>query len=108
MPYALYSMHGFISAVDAQKSGFSDKDLELLWEALLNAFEQDRAAARGEMSPRKLIVFKHNNNLGSARSSELFDKVIIEKCVDLPRDWKDYSITIDRNLPQGVELLEKL
>ena len=108
VPYALYRMHGFVSAVDAQKSGFSEEDLSLLWEALLNAFEHDRAAARGEMNPRKLIVFKHNNHLGSARSGELFDKVQITKSSDLPRKWGDYTVTIDKTLPPGVELIEML
>lgn len=75
VPYALYRMHGFISAANAIKSGFTEDDLELLWEALLNAFEHDRSAARGEMSPRKLIVFKHDNKLGRARSAELFERV---------------------------------
>ena len=74
----------------------------------MNAFEHDRAAARGEMSPRKLIVFKHNNHLGSARSGELFEKVQIEKNVELPRNWSDYKVTIDKSVPQGVELIEML
>lgn len=108
VPYALYRMHGFVSAVDAQKSGFSEEDLILLWEALLNAFEHDRAAARGEMNPRKLIVFKHNNHLGSSRSGELFDKVQITKKTELPRSWGDYTVTIDKSVPQGVELIEML
>ena len=60
------------------------------------------------MRPRKLIVFKHNNHLGSARSGELFDKVKIEKKVELPREWADYSITIEKSVPQGVELMEML
>jgi len=108
VPYALYRMHGFISAVDAIKSGFSEVDLELLWEALLNAFEHDRAAARGEMNPRKLIIFKHSNHLGSARSGELFDKVQIVKNTELPRSWSDYSVTIDKSIPSEVELIEML
>lgn len=108
VPYALYRMHGFVSAVDAQKSGFSEDDLSLLWEALLNAFEHDRAAARGEMNPRKLIIFKHNNHLGSARSGELFDKVQITKKTDLPRSWGDYTVKIDTPVPPGVELIEML
>ncbi|HNW73216.1 MAG: type I-C CRISPR-associated protein Cas7/Csd2 [Bacteroidales bacterium] len=108
VPYALYRMHGFVSAVDAMKSGFSEEDLTLLWEALLNAFEHDRAAARGEMNPRKLIVFKHNNHLGSARSGELFDKVQIVKNNELPRSWGDYSVTINKSMPAGVELIEML
>lgn len=109
IPYALYRMHGFVSAVDAVKTGFSEADLELLWESLLNAFEHDRAAARGEMNPRKLVIFKHSNHLGNARSGELFDRVVIEKKVDLPRDWDDYSVTINKlNLQQGIEFIERL
>lgn len=109
VPYALYRMHGFISAVDAVKSGFSEEDLELLWEALINAFEHDRAAARGEMNPRKLIVFKHDSHLGNARSGELFERVQIEKNSDLPRTWSDYVFTVNKdNLPSGIEIIEKL
>jgi len=109
VPYALYRMHGFVSAVDARKTGFSEIDLELLWESLLNAFEHDRSAARGEMNPRKLIVFKHGSHLGNARSGELFERVIIEKIVDLPRNWEDYKVKIEENnLPKGIELIQKL
>lgn len=110
IPYALYRMHGFISAVDAQRTGFSEDDLQLLWEALLNAFEHDRSAARGEMTPRKLVVFKHNNHLGCARSGELFEKIKIAKNVDLPRSFTDYNIIVPQkeDMPQGVELIEML
>ncbi|MBU2514679.1 type I-C CRISPR-associated protein Cas7/Csd2 [bacterium] len=108
VPYALYRMHGFISAVDAVKSGFSDNDLELLWESLLNAFEHDRSAARGEMNPRKLIVFKHESHLGNARSGELFDKVKIKNKSDLPRSFEAYEIVINKEIPSGIQLVEKL
>lgn len=93
VPYALYRMHGFISAFDAQKTGFSEEDLELLWEALMNAFEHDRAAARGEMNPRKLVVFKHEeSHLGNARSGQLFDLVQITTPTEKPpRGWDDYK-----------------
>lgn len=109
VPYALYRMHGFISAVDALKTGFSEEDLQLLWEALINAFEHDRAAARGEMNPRKLIVFKHSSHLGNARAGELFSRVEVKKKTEIPRDFKDYDVIIDKNnLPPGVELMEFL
>jgi len=92
VPYALYRMHGFISAVDAQKTKFSEDDLELLWESLSNAFEHDRAAARGEMNPRKLITFKHESHLGNARSGQLFDLVRVTPCDgNPPRGWNDYE-----------------
>jgi CRISPR-associated protein Csd2 len=111
VPYGLYRMHGFISAVDAAKTGFSEDDLSLLWEALLNAFEHDRSAARGEMNPRKLIVFKHDSHLGNARAGELFEKVTVEKKKDvlLPRSFSDYDVTIQKDkLPKGITLEEKL
>ncbi len=112
VPYALYRMHGFVSAVDAAKTGFSENDLNLLWEALLNAFEHDRSAARGEMNPRKLIVFKHDSHLGNARSGELFERVQVEKKKDgnvPPRSWNDYEIKINNEkLPPDISLEEKL
>lgn len=103
VPYALYRMHGFISTVDAIKSGFTVDDLELLWEGLTNAFEHDRSAARGEMNPRKLVIFKHTGHLGNARSGELFERVTITKREELPRKWSDYQVQIDdSDLPVGI------
>lgn len=113
VPYALYRMHGFVSAVDAAKTLFSEDDLNLLWESLLNAFEHDRSAARGEMNPRKLIVFKHDSHLGNARSGELFDFFKVEKKKNSnipPRSWNDYEVpSIDqKSLPKGVTIEIKL
>lgn len=111
VPYGVYRMHGFVSAVDAAKTGFSEDDLGLLWEALLNAFEHDRSAARGEMNPRKLIVFKHESHLGNARAGELFERVKVErkKGIELPRVWNDYEVAIQcEKMPRGVTLDEKL
>ena len=112
VPYALYRMHGFISAVDAQRTGFSEKDLDLLWESLSNAFEHDRAAARGEMNPRKLIIFKHESHLGNARSGQLFDLVQIKPCdQNPPRGWNDYedgvTAPIDGPLPDFPGVMVK-
>jgi CRISPR-associated protein Csd2 len=108
IPYALYRLHGFVSVPDAIKTKFSEEDIELLWEALIQAFEHDRSAARGEMNPRKLFIFKHKTYLGNARSGQLFDLVKIKKLVDLPRDWADYEVDFDQNaLPEGVSLDEK-
>lgn len=112
VPYALYRMHGFISAVDAAKTGFSEDDLKLLWEALLNAFEHDRAAARGEMNPRGLIVFKHDSHLGNARSGELFDRVVVEHAANAaepPRSFADYQIRVnEEKLPAGITVEKKI
>jgi CRISPR-associated protein Csd2 len=107
VPYALYRMHGFISAADAKKTKFSEEDLKLLWESLINAFENDRAAARGEMNPRKLVIFKHKSHLGNELSGRLFKRVSIERNSELPRKIEDYSIIVDKgNLPSGITVQE--
>jgi CRISPR-associated protein Csd2 len=107
VPYALYRMHGFISAVDARKTNFCEEDLKLLWQALINAFEHDRAAARGEMNPRKLVVFKHKSHLGNELSGRLFDRVSVSKNAELPRKIADYSIAVNKgSLPSGVTVQE--
>ena len=107
VPYALYRMHGFISATDAKKTKFTVDDLKLLWKSLINAFENDRAAARGEMSPVKLVIFKHESHLGNALSGHLFKRVSITRNSELPRRIEDYSIVVDKGgLPKGITVQE--
>lgn len=108
VPYGLYVCHGFVSANLAQQTGFSEDDLNLLWDALRNMFDVDRSAARGLMSAQKLIVFKHDSVLGNAPANKLFDLVKVEKlCSGAPRSFKDYSITIDRDhVPVNVTVEE--
>ncbi len=122
VPYGLYVAHGFISAKFAERTGFSEADLDLLFDALKNMFEHDRSAARGEMTTRRLIAFRHDNALGNAPAHSLFDRVQIGRAVDgefrpvddkglgnlrPARKFADYSVSIDReNLPAGVEILD--
>lgn len=124
VPYALYRAHGFISAKLAERTGFDDADLELLMTALETMFEHDHSAARGEMASRKLIVFKHDSALGKAPAHALFDRVRVGRNIDgafrdvddrgidnaaPARKFADYLVTIDRaNLPDGIEILERL
>jgi len=113
VPYGLYRAHGFISAKLAERTGFSSDDLSLLWRALMNMFEHDRSAARGEMAARKLIVFKHDNAMGNAPAHKLFERVQVNRRdgeTDTPaRGYSDYDITIDRdNLPEGIKIEEML
>ena len=111
IPYALYKAEGFISAALAEKTGFSNDDLELLWEAVINMFEHDRSAARGKMVVRKLIVFKHVSVFGNAHSHKLFERVLItRKEPEIPaRQYSDYEVKVDTNtLPEGVEIYEKI
>jgi len=111
IPYGLYFSKGFISAHLAAQTGFNTDDLDLFWEALKNMFDHDHSAARGMMSTRKLIVFKHNSALGNAPANQLFDAIKIEKKnKEKPaRSFGDYTVTIDQSsIPQGVELIEML
>ena len=106
VPYALYRCEGYVSANLARKStGFSEEDLELLWQSILNMFEHDHSAARGKMAVRELIIFKHASELGNAPAHKLFELVEAEKLegVDAPRSYKDYTITVHEDkLPNGV------
>lgn len=110
VPYALYRVEGYVSAHLAEKSGFNNEDLELLWEALLNMFDHDRSAARGKMAARKLIIFEHETALGNAPAHKLFDLIEVTR-KDLsrpPRSYKDYDVIINTaGLPEGVKLIEK-
>lgn len=106
VPYGLYRAEGYISANLARKTtGFSEDDLALLWQAILNMFELDRSAARGNMAVRELIVFKHDSELGNAPAYKLFDlvKVTRKDGVTAPRAYSDYTVTLDEaHLPDGV------
>lgn len=110
IPYGVYVAHGFISPALAAQTGFSEADLDLFWEALVQMFEHDRSAARGLMATQKLIIFKHSSALGNAPAHKLFDRVKVTlKDADKPaRDFSDYEVTINRdNLPSGVEIIER-
>ena len=110
VPYGLYRAEGFISAALAEKTGFSQEDLDLFFEALMNMFENDRSAARGLMASRKLLAFKHESKLGNAPAHKLFDAVSVKRLIEdgaEARAFSDYEIVVDRAvIPEGVELLE--
>ena len=110
VPYGLYRAEGFISAALAEKTGFSQEDLDLFFEALMNMFENDRSAARGLMASRKLFAFKHESKLGNAPAHKLFDTVSVKRLIEdgaEARAFSDYEIVVDRAaIPEGVELLE--
>lgn len=110
VPYGLYRADGYVNAKLAQKTtGFSEEDLAMLWQAILNMFEFDHSAARGKMAVRKLYVFKHSNDLGDAPSYKLFDSIHVahKPEVETPRSFSDYDVTVDTSaIPQSVELTE--
>jgi CRISPR-associated protein Csd2 len=109
IPYGLYRAHGFISAKLAERTGFSNEDLDLFWRALINMFEHDRSAARGEMAARKLIVFEHESAMGNAPAHVLFDAVEVQANDPsvAPRAYADYRVSIDQAaIPAGVTVRE--
>lgn len=106
VPYGLYIAHGFVSSFLAKQTGFSDDDLNLLWQALENMFEHDRSAARGQMSTRGLYAFKHASELGNAHAHELFKLIGAKKKGDAPRDFEDYEVLVNEaGVPKNVQLL---
>lgn len=108
VPYALYRAEGYISANLARRvTGFSEDDLSLLWEAIINMFEHDHSAARGKMAVRELIVFKHSKELGDCPAYKLFDAIEVKKNDDVqyPRKYQDYMVTIhEEQIPDSVEM----
>lgn len=109
VPYGLYVAYGFVSPSLAAKTGFSEDDLALLWEAIVNMFEHDRSAARGLMVMRNLFIFKHSCQYGNAPAHKLFDLVQIKRKagVDLAREYSDYDVAVAGGMPANVELIEK-
>jgi len=115
VPYGLYRAEGYISAKLANDptkgTGFCEEDLDLFWEALINIFEHDHSATHGKMAARKLVVFKHESELGNSPSHRLFELVKVQKNPETnpPRNYTDYTVTIDEGkLPAGIEIQYKL
>lgn len=111
VPYALYRGEGFVSASLAERTRFSDADLGLIWDALINMFDHDRSAARGKMSARKLIVFEHDSPLGNVPAYKLFELInVTRRDPTRPaRAYSDYQVLVDQTaVPAGVNLVEKL
>ncbi len=112
VPYALYRAEGYVSANLARRvTGFSEDDLELLWEAIINMFEHDHSAARGKMAVRELIVFKHSKELGDCPAYKLFDSVDVKKKAEIayPRKYQDYIVDIqEEKIPETVEVIRKI
>ncbi|HMV13148.1 MAG TPA: type I-C CRISPR-associated protein Cas7/Csd2 [Nitrosomonas sp.] len=110
VPYGLYVAHGFVSAHLANQTGFNEDDLELLWQSLVNMFEHDRSAARGEMATRGLYVFKHDSQLGNAPAYNLFERIQpkLKDGIVVPRSFEDYQVNVNEtSLPSGVTLERK-
>lgn len=111
VPYGLYRMEGFISAHLAKRTGFTQEDLNILWDALITMFEHDRSAARGLMCARKLVIFQHASALGNAPAHTLFNRVsAVRKDTTTPaRSYEEYAVAVNTsNLPEGITVIEKL
>lgn len=110
VPYALYRLEGYVSAPLADKTDFTEADLNMLWDSLLNMFEHDHSAARGRMASRKLVIFEHESKLGNAPAHKLFELVTVKR-IDAqkpPRSFADYFITVNHDgKPQGITIIEK-
>ncbi len=107
IPYGLYRVEGYISAHFAERTGFSEEDLNEFWDALVNMFDHDRSAARGKVSPQQLIIFKHKDKLGNAPAHKLFEQVEVNRVGDTSapaRSFNDYEVRLKENPFNGVEV----
>jgi CRISPR-associated protein Csd2 len=111
LPYGLYRAEGYISAYLAKQTGFSEDDLALLWQALANMFDHDHSAARGKMSARVLVAFKHDSIMGNAPAHTLLSKLKVTRdSSDRPaRAYTEYKVSLDEsNMPKGVTIQKLL
>ena len=110
VPYGLYRAHGFISAPLTEQTGFSQEDLDLLWEALANMFEHDRSAARGMMATRGLYIFEHESKMGNAHAHQLFSRLSVTRKENPKpaRSFAHYEVKIDESGLSGVKLIRKV
>ena len=110
LPYGLYRCHGFINPFLADQTGFGEKDLTLFWQALENAFEFDRSAARGQMAARALIAFEHDSPLGNGHAHQLQSRVkVTTNKTDQPiRCFEDYDIKVDEEEPPKGITIDRL
>lgn len=110
VPYGLYRCHGFVSAHFAKQTGFSDEDLALFWQALINMFDHDHSASRGQMNARGLYVFEHSNSLGDAPADSLFKRIVVKKkeTAGVVRSFEDYEVTVDGENLGATQLHRKL
>lgn len=108
IPYGMYMCKGEVSAAFANQTGFSETDLNLLWESMLNMFDNDMSANRPDMSVVKLIVFKHNSSLGDCNKKKCFNRINISKNTDFPRSYNDYDIYIDEVLSSKDDVFIEL
>ncbi len=111
VPYGLYRSYGFVSAHLANQTGFSEEDLDLFWDSLLNMFEHDRSAARGMMATRGLYVFEHSTALGNAPAYSLFDRITVKRqdeSAGPARSFEDYVVNVNSDNLGEVKLIRKL
>lgn len=108
VPYGLYKAHGFIVPSFAERTGFTEEDLKVFWDAVKMMFVDDPSAARGTMTVRRIIVFKHASALGDAQAAELFERVKVarKEATKPAREYADYEVTVDeKDLPAGITLV---
>lgn len=110
VPYGLYRCHGFVSAHFAKQTGFSDEDLALFWQALIDMFDHDHSASRGQMNARGLYVFEHSNSLGDAPADSLFKRIVVKKkeTAGVVRSFEDYEVAVDGENLGATQLHRKL
>lgn len=111
VPYAIYRVDGSVSPTLAKKTGFTEDDLQILWDSIINLFEFDRSATRANISVREFIVFKHKDALGNCPAYKLREAIEVHKKDDViyPRKFQDYVFEIHEDqIPEDVEVIRMI
>ena len=122
VPYGLYLVRGSVSACLAKKNGFTEEDLDKLFEAIIQMYNHDISSSKQGMSVvGPLIIFKHVGTqaqenreqnekeamLGCAPAHKLFELLTVKKKENIlfPRKYDDYDVSLNvSSVPNGVRV----
>lgn len=104
--FGVYVFYGSINTQLAEKTQFSNRDAELIKEALATLFVNDASSARpeGSMTVHRVYWWEHNSKWGQYSSAKVHRSLQIKKKVENPKSIDDYEIAIDDSEIKGLKV----
>ena len=97
--YGVYLIQGSVNCFYSEKTGFDQKDLDIVKEALRTLFINDVSSARpdGSMEVKEIYWFTHSNKLGNVSSAKINQLVRYDQ-LDINNTnpcYEDYNFRLD-------------